>query len=114
MVRPILVFISSIIISACDSGPSLEERLAHAQTLVPSHPQLNEIYQRSCRSCHTLEATGAPLTGDVHAWSLRYEKGESVLVDNVINGYGGMPPFGLCMDCTPEQFNQLIQFMAQR
>jgi cytochrome c5 len=40
------------------------------------------------------------------------EKGMSVMVDSVVNGSGGMPPFGLCMDCSAEQFEALIQFMA--
>ena len=37
----------------------------------------------------------------------------NVLLDNVINGYGGMPPFGLCMDCDAAQFEALIRFMAE-
>jgi cytochrome c5 len=40
-------------------------------------------------------------------------KGMDSLVDNVVNGFGGMPPFGLCMDCDALQFEALIQFMAQ-
>jgi cytochrome c5 len=40
-------------------------------------------------------------------------KGMNTLVDNVINGFGGMPPFGLCMDCEPAQFEELILFMAE-
>ena len=41
------------------------------------------------------------------------DKGINVLLDNVINGYGGMPPFGLCMDCDAAQFEGLIRFMAK-
>ncbi len=33
-------------------------------------------------------------------------------MDNVINGFGGMPALGLCMDCTADQFEALIDFMA--
>jgi cytochrome c5 len=40
------------------------------------------------------------------------DKGMNVLVDNVINGYGGMPPLGLCMECDADQFEALIRFMA--
>ena len=71
------------------------------------------IYNRSCRNCHTIAATGAPLTGDSAAWSIRMEKGLDVLADNVVNGFGGMPPFGLCMDCNLEDFEALIVFMDQ-
>ncbi|NVK38989.1 MAG: cytochrome c5 family protein [Gammaproteobacteria bacterium] len=103
----------TLALTACDQGPSMQEKLATAQSLQPSDPELNEIYQRSCRNCHTLESTGAPLTGDVHAWSLRLEKGQDVLLENVVSGFAGMPPFGLCMDCNVTQFNGLIEFMAQ-
>jgi hypothetical protein len=60
------------------------------------------------------EAQSRPLRppGDKAAWAPRMDKDMSVLVDNVVNGFGGMPPFGLCMDCSAEQFEALIEFMA--
>ena len=85
---------------------------ARSQALSPADPQLAAIYARSCRSCHAVGATGSPLTGDVAAWEPRMAKGLDILVDNVVNGFGGMPPFGLCMDCSAEEFEQLILFMA--
>ena len=84
-----------------------------SRALQPSDPALAEIYNRSCRSCHTVAATGSPLTGDSAAWAPRLEKGMNTLLDNVINGFGGMPPFGLCMDCDADQFEALITFMAE-
>jgi cytochrome c5 len=81
--------------------------------LVPADKALADIYQRSCRSCHTIAATGAPLTGDAGAWAARMDRGMDAMVDSVINGSGGMPPLGLCMDCTAEQFEALIRFMAE-
>ena len=85
---------------------------ATSRALQPQDAALAAVYQRSCASCHTVAATGAPLTGDSQAWSPRMAKGMDTLVDNVVNGFGGMPPFGLCMDCDVEQFEALIQFMA--
>jgi cytochrome c5 len=85
---------------------------AQSRQLRPSEPEIAAIYDRSCRSCHTIAATGAPFTGDKAAWAPRMDKGMDVLVDSVINGFGGMPPFGLCMDCSAQQFEALIQFMA--
>lgn len=90
--------------------PGVSESASRA--LQPADPGLAEIYNRSCRSCHTLAATGAPLTGDRGAWGERLAKGKDVLLESVIAGYGGMPPFGLCMDCDADQFEQLIAFMA--
>jgi cytochrome c5 len=39
-------------------------------------------------------------------------KGMDTLLDNTINGYKGMPPLGMCMDCGEEEFEALIRFMA--
>jgi len=91
------------------AAPRLE---AASRQLVPANEELAGIYQRSCRSCHTVAATGAPLTGDVAGWAPRMEKGMDVMLDSVIDGFGGMPPLGLCMDCSAEQFEALIRFMA--
>jgi cytochrome c5 len=113
MLRIISLLFLSVLLSACEQGPNPEEVAATAVTLAPSDPALNEIYQRSCKTCHTLASTGAPLTGDVSAWQSRLDKGRDTLLENVVNGFGGMPPFGLCMDCNAEQLNALIDFMAQ-
>lgn len=102
------------LLSACDSGPSQEQIVAAAQTLTPKDPALSETYERTCKNCHTLADTGAPLTGDQHEWAQRLEKGKETLVNNVIYGFGGMPPFGLCMECGPEEFEALVDFMAQQ
>jgi cytochrome c5 len=91
------------------SSPEIE---AASRRLVPQDPDIAAIYGRSCSSCHTVAATRAPLTGDGSAWGPRMGKGMDVMVASVINGFGGMPPFGLCMDCDAQQFEALIQFMA--
>jgi len=91
------------------SGGSTE---VNSRDLVPADKPIADVYNRSCRSCHTVAATGAPLTGDVEAWKPRMAKGMDAMVTSVIEGYGGMPPFGLCMDCDVDQFEALITFMA--
>lgn len=101
------------LLAACGEGPGAPPATeAASRALRPAAPDLTAIYQRSCASCHTVAATGAPLTGDGAAWAPRMAKGMDVLVDNVVNGFGGMPPFGLCMDCDAVQFEALIRFMA--
>ncbi len=110
----ILVLLSALL-AACqgESGGSGAANLeAASRSLMPADESLAETYNRSCRSCHTVAATGAPLTGDADAWAQRYEKGMGTLVDNVINGFGGMPALGLCMDCSAADFEALIDFMA--
>lgn len=100
-------------LAACGEGPQgAPPAEAVSRTLQPADPELAQVYQRSCASCHTVAATGAPLAGDVAAWAPRMDKGVDTLVDNVVNGFGGMPPFGLCMDCDAAQFESLTRFMA--
>ena len=114
--NPTKVFLLAIAIALPGCGkptsigsPELE---AASRQLVPQDSDIAAIYNRSCRSCHTVAATSAPLTGDAIAWAPRMDKGMDVLVSSVINGFAGMPPFGMCMDCDAQQFEALIQFMA--
>ena len=102
-----------LLVGCGESGGNSAAAEVASRALQPSDPALAQIYNRSCRSCHTVAATGSPLTGDSSAWAPRLEKGMNTLLDNVINGFGGMPPFGLCMDCDADQFEALITFMAE-
>lgn len=110
----IILLTIAVALSGCGKPVSIgsPEIEAASRQLTPQDPDLAAIYNRSCRSCHTVAATGSPLTGDSAAWAPRMDKGMDVLVGNVVAGFGGMPPFGLCMDCDARQFEALIQFMA--
>jgi cytochrome c5 len=69
-------------------------------------------YQRFCFSCHASGAAGAPRMGDVAAWAPRIEKGEEVLIQSTIQGIPpGMPPRGLCMQCSDEELAATVRFM---
>lgn len=79
---------------------------------VPADTALAQLYTASCRQCHANPAAGAPLTGDAAAWAPRLAKGMDTLLEHSINGFQGMPPMGLCMQCSEAQFRALIAFMA--
>jgi len=79
---------------------------------VPQDAALAQLYGASCKQCHANPAAGAPLTGDTAAWAPRLEKGMATLLDHSINGFQGMPPLGLCMQCSEADFRELIEFMA--
>lgn len=113
--RTVLFLVVLAALSACSKPQSYSSVSAEvaSRNFTPQNAEVASIYNRSCRSCHTVAATGAPLTGDAAAWAPRMEKGMTILVDNVVNGFGGMPPFGLCMDCDVDQFEALIVFMAE-
>ncbi len=65
-----------VVLSACgDAGPAQGSLETASRSLRPADAALAETYDRSCRSCHTIAATGAPLTGDQAAWASRLDKG---------------------------------------
>jgi len=115
--RNILLIFAAIAIAALAAGcsdttqpsPAVRE---YAQAAIPADTRIAEIYQRSCMACHSRGTSEAPLTGHGTAWRLRMEQGMDSLVANVISGMGGMPPYGLCMDCNGAEFEALITFMA--
>ncbi|MGB0943702.1 MAG: c-type cytochrome [Marinomonas sp.] len=117
MLKPYFLLLAScfipLFITGCEQVQDDAMRLEQAKSLTPSNKDLNGIYQRSCVACHANPDTQAPLTGDLVAWQPRIDKGMETLLTHVVNGFGGMPPFGMCMDCSEEEFEQLIQFMAQ-
>ncbi len=78
----------------------------------PADPALAEVYDGSCKLCHANPAAGAPLSGDHKAWAPRIAQGTDTLLDHTINGYQGMPPMGLCMQCSEEELIALIEFMS--
>lgn len=87
-------------------------RRTEAAPRVPAEPALAQLYESSCKQCHANPAAGAPLAGDTQAWAPRIEKGMDTLLEHSINGFQGMPPMGMCMQCSEEQFRALIGFMA--
>lgn len=71
------------------------------------------LYNQSCIACHASGAAGAPRTGDAATWKARLdEKGMDKLVANARDGINAMPPKGMCMDCTDEEFKSLIEYMS--
>lgn len=71
-----------------------------------------ELYESSCTICHGGGVGGAPKSFDAKAWAERLAKGDDVLLSNVISGFNGMPPLGMCSDCTKEDFVDLIGYMS--
>jgi len=68
-------------------------------------------YQMSCNACHGTGAAGAPMLGDVGAWEARMEKGMDALMSNVINGVGAMPARGICMTCSDDDLQAIVNYM---
>ena len=66
------------------------------------------LYNRTCAACHTGQLPQAPRQGDRAAWEPRLAQGMDVLVKHVTQGFKAMPPRGLCMDCSAEDYRLVI------
>ena len=105
----LLTLVFSLAIVACTSQTEDNNQASKA---VAISAELSGIYQRSCKNCHEVQTTGAPLTGDKKRWNDILEKGMDTVLDRAMNGYLGMPPFGQCFECSPEQIETLITYMS--
>ncbi len=105
------IALSALLLAACGKSEA-PPAAAPPAAAASAGPELQAIYDRSCKACHGVPGTGAPATGNAQAWAPRLGQGIDTLLDHTINGYQAMPPMGACMDCTEEQFEELIEFMS--
>lgn len=91
-------------VAGCDGGTGSD----------PSHPG-EQTYTRFCFSCHAAGVAGAPRVGDAEAWAPRIAKGREALIEASIEGIPpGMPPMGLCTECTEEDLGAAVDYMIER
>ncbi|MCC6926451.1 c-type cytochrome [Novosphingobium sp.] len=111
-----LLPIATLLLAACGPGEAPPKPLTPAESaaLAPSDPQLAQLYAGSCKACHTVADSQAPLTGDRTKWDPRWTKGEAALLASALQGMGKMPAGGQCFECTPDDLKRLIRFMAGR
>ncbi|MBC7669579.1 MAG: cytochrome c5 family protein [Gemmatimonadaceae bacterium] len=112
--RLAVVLVLAANLAAC-SGPTPQAPTAE-QTLRlrPTDPRLAGLYEQSCKTCHAVPGTGAPLVHDRKAWDPRWKQGQAVLLDHAVQGFQAMPAGGQCAACNANDFNALIRFMAGR
>ncbi len=104
----VIFFLAPLFLTGCNKPPPESQ----GSISVEYTERTIDLYSSSCSTCHESSATGAPQTGDSLAWQPRIDKGMDALLENAINGFSGMPPLGLCMECTKDDFEALIQYMA--
>lgn len=72
-----------------------------------------DIYAVNCVACHSSGVAGAPVMGDVAAWSARLEQGLETVYTNAINGIRGMPMRGTCMDCSDDEVKAAVDHILE-
>ncbi len=111
-----VLMIALLALTACSDKQQGESAAASAAAakpaVMPADPELATTYKQTCFACHGRAQSGAPVAGDVAAWQPRMAKGMEVLLNSTLHGYRGMPPLGACMDCSDDEFRELISFMA--
>jgi len=70
-----------------------------------------ELYELYCTACHAVEASGAPLAF-TDEWQDVLDKGMAETVNNAIAGIGNMPAMGTCGECSAEDIEDLVRYMA--
>lgn len=71
------------------------------------------VFNRACGMCHNGQLPQAPKKGDHAAWAPRLAQGNDTLVKHVTEGFNAMPPRGLCMDCSAEDYKAVIEWMSK-
>ena len=71
------------------------------------------VYKTICASCHSSGLKDVPQLGDSQEWRKRLGKDKNILQQNVIEGFGAMPPKGLCENCTDDELRAATDYMVR-
>ena len=69
------------------------------------------LYTENCAGCHEDGSFGAPSRGDRESWD-RFPRSPQVLLDLAWEGNGAMQSKGGCDECTNNDLQELIKYMA--
>lgn len=112
MKRLIITIAAVALLSACERNSDFDQQAPAAQAAFALSAEQAATFERTCALCHGPAGTGAPAPKDKQAWQARNAQGMEVLLEHTVNGYGGMPPMGMCMECSQEDFAAFIQYMS--
>lgn len=107
------IFCAALLLAACNQTPPAPTP-AQALALKPAGARLAQLYEHSCKACHAVPGTGAPLVHDHAAWDPRWDKGMPILREHAILGFQAMPAGGQCAACSAKDFEDLIRFLADQ
>ena len=100
-----------VLLFACQESAAPSATVGGAAS-APEPESGEVIYNRFCFSCHAAGIAGAPKTGSPEAWAERLTKGRAALLQSTIDGImPGMPPMGLCAQCSEAELQAAIDYM---
>lgn len=106
-----LLLATASLLAACGAA----EKGGASTTAEAAEPVPGEqTYRRFCFSCHASGAAGAPRVGQASAWEARVAQGMDLLLSHTIEGMPGMPPRGMCRQCSDDELREAINYMVQR
>ena len=101
--------------SVCMAGDECAGAAAVADEAAGGAREPSDIYNGTCATCHNAGVAGAPVLGNADQWaSLVDERGIDGIYANAINGIGGMPAMGLCMDCSEDDIRATVDYMIEQ
>ncbi len=75
-----------------------------------------QVYNSACIACHAAGVGGAPIVGDIAAWSGRIAQGMDILAQHAIDGYTGeigyMPAKGGRTDLSDDEVAAAVDYMV--
>ena len=101
---------------ATEVAPVIAESMAAAPMaeVAASSFDAEATYMASCNACHAAGVANAPKLGDKAAWDARMEKGMDAIMVNVMNGINAMPAKGLCMTCSADDLQEIVNYMVAK
>lgn len=74
-----------------------------------------DIYEQHCAACHAPAniMVASPKLHNRAQWAARLDAGFDVVLQNGLDGINAMPPMGACEDCTPDDIEAAIRYMAE-
>ena len=99
-----------------EQAPAPSVEVAEAPVPVATAQTGPQVYNSACNVCHGNGVGGAPIVGDVAAWTARIAQGRDVLYDHAINGFDGdavtpMLAKGGRMDLSDQEVRDAVDYM---
>ncbi len=108
------VFFVSGTLFAC--AESEKEQVAEIQPQIEKEPHVGmQVWEDTCRVCHSVGLAGSPKFGDAVAWNKRLEKRTmDEIYQHALEGWGDMPARGGNPELSDQQVKDAVDYMISQ